>query len=145
MNWELLFAIADLAGPEWAQRARAAAIKLSPREESSQSKRLLAAFRDLFRQHGPLLTSQQIERLLATYGDGEWASYKNGRPINKWEVAILLKPYDIAPGTIHPRGRPADRGYDERQFETAFRHFLPPENPPRDRTVVRKSRGKRQK
>jgi hypothetical protein len=142
MNWELLLAIADLTGGDWPARARAAAIKLArDREEPSQGKRLLAALRSLFRKHGELLTSRQVEQLLTADDDGEWANYK-GHPISKWEIANLLKPYDIAPAVIHPRGRVADRGYDVRQFETVFRHFLPPESPARGRTVVRKSRRK---
>src|SRR5215467_14269543 len=46
MNWELLFAIADLAGGDWPAKARGAATKLArERDEPSQGKRLLAAFR----------------------------------------------------------------------------------------------------
>jgi hypothetical protein len=143
MNWELLLAIADLAGGDWPARARAAAVQLTrERDEPSQGKRLLAAFRYLFGKHGAELTSQQVEQLLAANGDGEWANYKNkGRPINKWEVAFLLKPHRIRPGTIHPRGRPSDNGYKASQFEIAFKHFLPPEG----RAVVRNSRKKPRK
>ena len=140
MNWELLFAIADLAGGDWPAKARAAATKLArERDEPSQGKRLLAAFRSLFGEHGALLTSRQVEQLLTADGDSEWANYK-GHPINKWEIASLLRPYGISPDVIHPRGRAADRGYDMRQFETVFRHYLPPESPSCGRTVVRKSR-----
>jgi putative DNA primase/helicase len=139
MNWELLLAVADLAGGNWPARARAAAITLTrERDEPSPGKRLLAVLRAVFRTHGGLLTSPQAEQLVGAGGDGEWANYKDkGRPINKWEIAALLKPYGIRPGVIHPRGRPADRGYDVSWFETAFRHYLAPENPPRGRTVVR--------
>ena len=70
----------------------------------------------LFRKHGALLTSRQVEQLLTADDDSEWANYK-GHPINKWEIASLLKPYGIAPAVIHPRGRAADRGYNVRQFE----------------------------
>ena len=99
---------------------------------------------NLFREHGALLTSRQVEQLLTADGDSEWANYK-GHPINKWEIASLLKPYGIAPAVIHPRGRAADRGYDMRQFETVFRHYLPPESSSCGRTVVRKPRGKPRK
>jgi putative DNA primase/helicase len=117
MNWELLLATADLAGGAWPQQARAAAIKLSSeREEPSQGKRLLRAFQIMFAQHGSLLTSKQVEESLPAI-DEEWGNYKGrGRAINRWEVAVLLRPYGIKPGVIHPRGRPADRGYDESWF-----------------------------
>jgi hypothetical protein len=145
MNWRLQIAIADLADGKWPKLARAAAIKLSrERDEPSQGKRLLRAFQIMFAQHGPLLTSKQVEESLPLI-DEEWGNYKDrGRAINRWEIAVLLRPYGIRPGVIHPRGRPADRGYDESWFTTAFRHFLP-ETPARGRTVVRKPRSRRRK
>jgi len=36
----------------------------------------------------------------------------------------LLKPFGIRPDVIHPRGKPADRGYNAAWFEVAFRHYL---------------------
>src|SRR5262249_50763489 len=55
MNWEMLLAIADLAGGKWPKRARAAAIALSnEREKLSMGKRLLRAFQTMFAQHGVL-------------------------------------------------------------------------------------------
>jgi hypothetical protein len=146
MNYEVLFAIADLAGGDWPKKARAAATKLTrKRGEPSQGKRLLAAMRDLFAKHGPLLTSKQVQQLLTADDEREWANYSHG-PITKWQIAQLLKQYDIAPDVIHPRGRPADRGYGQASFETAFKHYLDlAEAPARGRTVVRKPRRKRRK
>lgn len=145
MNWKMLLAIADLADGKWPKSARAAAIRLSrERDEPSLGKRLLRAFQIMFAEHGSLLTSKQVEASLPPF-DEEWANYKGrGRAINRWEIAALLRPYGIRPGVIHPRGRPADRGYDESQFTTAFRHFLP-ETTVRGRTVVRKPRSRRRK
>jgi hypothetical protein len=146
-NYVLFFAIADLAGGDWSKKVRAAAVKLT-REYNvpSLGRRLLAVFHVLFSRCGKLLTSKQVEDALPAYGD-EWASYRNrGRPINRWEIAQLLRPYKIIPGVIHPRGRPADRGYDATWFETAFKHFLGQElgkTSPRGRTVVRRRRRQR--
>jgi putative DNA primase/helicase len=141
-NYELLFAIADLAGGDWPKRARAAAIKLSREYNApSMGRRLLAIFYALFSRYGPLLTSEQVERALPSYGD-EWANYRNqGRPISKWQIAELLRPFKIAPGVIHPRGHRADRGYDVAWFEVAFRHYLG-KGLPVGRTVVRRRRKK---
>jgi hypothetical protein len=146
MNWEFLFAIADLAGGDWPKRARAAAIALtSEREEPSQGKRMLAAFRDLFRAHEEGLTSEQVERFFAADKDSEWAHYKGGHPINKWQIAVLLKPYGIRPGVITLHSKLV-RGYKRQQFETAFRHFLPSEKkPPQGRKVVSRSDKKSRK
>jgi Protein of unknown function (DUF3631) len=150
MNWKLLLAIADLAGAEWAKRARQAAVKLTrERRDPSVGKRLLAAFYGLFARHGVMLTSANVQRWLTADEDGEWAEY-NGRhgPISKRQIALLLDAYGINPGVIHPDGHKAERGYRVEQFETAFRHFLG-KSPPRKRTTVRKvrsrARGKRRK
>jgi Protein of unknown function (DUF3631) len=138
-NYHLLFAIADLAGGDWPKKARAAAIKLSrTHDKPSLGKRLLAIFFDLSIRHGTRLTSKQLEQLVPAESD-EFANY-HGRPINKYEIAALLKPYcDIQPKLIHPRGgKTADRGYDTTwpEFALAFRHYLG-KTLPRGRSVVR--------
>jgi putative DNA primase/helicase len=124
MNWHLLLAVADLAGGGWPEQARQAAVKLTrERREPSEGKRLLAKFRELFAAHGPVLTSADVQRWL-TENDGEWAEFRGRGPITKWQIAKLLEPYNIAPDVVHPRGRPADRGYKAEWFAEAFKHFL---------------------
>src|SRR5262249_19215606 len=123
-NYHLLFAIADLAGGHWPKKARAAAIKLSrTHDKPSLGKRLLAIFFDLSLRYGTLLTSKQLEQLVPAEDD-EFANYR-GRPINKYEIAVLLKPYcDIQPGLISVRGgKERDRGYDtaDPKFTLAFK------------------------
>jgi len=138
MNYVLFFAIADLAGGDWPKKARAAAVKLSREHDApSMGRRLLAIFYELFVRHGRLLLSEQVEKVLPAFGD-EWANYKDkGRPINKWEVAVLLRPFKIKPDVIHPRGHPPDRGYDAAWFAIAFKFYLG-KFLPGGRTVVRK-------
>jgi hypothetical protein len=129
-----------------AGQGHAAAVKLSRAHNlPSLGRRLLAVFHDLFSRRGKLLTSRQVERALPAYGD-EWANYRDrGRPINKWEVAALLRPFKIYPGAIHPRaGKTTDRGYDVARFETAFRHYLG-KTLPEGRSVIRRGRGERRR
>jgi putative DNA primase/helicase len=144
-NYVLLFAIADLAGGDWPERARAAAAKLSHRHAApSQSRQLLAAFHDLFSRYGSELTNTFMEKALPGYGD-VWANYVDrGRPINKWQIAQLLRPHKIFTSFLHPRGRPADRGYRVEHFATAFRHFLG-KPLPGGRALVRKQEKKSRK
>jgi hypothetical protein len=138
-NYHVLFTIADLAGGDWPKRARAAAIKLAGQHDMpSLGKRLLAIFYALAVRHGPLLTSKQAEQMVPDEDD-DFADYKDrGRPINKYEIRNLLKPFGPAPDVIHPRGKPADRGYDMRwpEFVIAFKHHLG-KDPPGGRTAVR--------
>jgi hypothetical protein len=144
-NYHLLFAIADLAGGDWPKKARAAAIKLShTHDKPSLGKRLLAIFFDLSIRHGTLLTSQQLEQLVPAESD-EFANY-HGRPINKYDIAALLKPYcNIQPKPIHPRGRKtSDRGYDTTwpEFTLAFKHYLG-RALPRGRSVVSRQKSRK--
>jgi hypothetical protein len=143
-NYHLLFAIADLAGGDWPKRARAAAIKLSQeRDAPSLGKRLLAIFFALFVRHGPQIPSKQAEALVAAEDD-EFADYKNsGRPITRFQIAALLRPYQVYPGLIHPRGgHTADRGWNETSFAIAFKHYLG-KTLPEGRSVVRTGRRRR--
>jgi putative DNA primase/helicase len=125
MNWELLLAIADLAGGDWPKLARQAAIKLSrQRREPSENKRLLGAFRELFSKHGSMLTSADVQRLLTADPISEWADFRGHGPISQRQIAVLLDPFDIHPDVIHPKGRRAERGYKAEWFARAFLHFL---------------------
>jgi hypothetical protein len=139
-NYHLLFAIADLAGGEWPKKARAAAIKLSrTHDKPSLGKRLLAIFFDLAVRYGTLMTSVQAEQRVPAEDD-EFTNY-HGRPINKYQIAALLKPYvgEKWPGLISVRGgKDRDRGYDmaSPEFTTAFKHYLG-KALPRGRSVVR--------
>jgi putative DNA primase/helicase len=141
MNWKMQVAIAGLAGGDWPNTARTAAIKLTrERREPSEGKRLLAAFRELFANHGPVLTSDGVQRLLAADADSEWAEFRGRGPITKRQIAVLLDLYDIHPDVVHPHGRKAERGYRVEWFAKAFAHYL---GQPPNRTTVRQTRGKR--
>ena len=125
MNWELLLAIAELAGGDWSKRARKAAVKLArERREPSEGKRLLAAFYDLFAKHGAVLTSDEVVRLLTADEDSEWADFRGRGPITKRQIALLLDSYEIHPDLVHPGGRKTARGYEAAWFAIAFKHHL---------------------
>ena len=147
-NYHLLFAIADLAGGEWSKKARTAAVKLSAeRDTPSSGKRLLAIFFTLFVRYGPQVPSKQAEALVPAEDD-EFADYRNsGRPITRFQIAALLRPYQVYPGLIHPRGgHTADRGWNVTSFATAFKHYLGkilPEGRSVVRTGRRRGRGRR--
>jgi flagellar biosynthesis GTPase FlhF len=145
MNCKLLLAIADLAGDKWPKLARKAVVNLArERNKPSEGRQLLTAFRDLFRKHGTELASKKVQEWLTADKTGEWADFRGrGRPITQREIALLVDLYDIHPDVIHPSGRKAERGYKAEWFVTAFRHYL--KTPARNRTTVRKPRGKPRK
>jgi hypothetical protein len=90
-NWQLLWAIADLAGGEWPKRARAAALELeTERDEPSEGLRLLAAIRDIFGTR-EAMTSADICAALVVDPSGEWANFRDKGPISQTQLAVLLK------------------------------------------------------
>jgi Protein of unknown function (DUF3631) len=83
--WEPLVAIADLAGDEWASRARVAALSLSgnfQEEEVSHGLRLLAAIRTAFGHRDNIRTAELLE---AVNADDEL-------PFGEWRDGMGLDP-----------------------------------------------------
>jgi putative DNA primase/helicase len=126
-NWRLLFAIADLAGGSWPKRARAAAVKLTKQYyEPSVGRQCLSLFVELFltSEYEGMVTSAWAQEQFVADPTSIWVNYKGRGPITQWGIKHILAAYHIRPDFIHPRGRPADRGYKIEWFEIAFRHYL---------------------
>jgi Protein of unknown function (DUF3631) len=128
--WEPLFAIADLAGGDWPQRARKAALELSGEhivEDDNVGTTLLADVRAIFGDchPGSQITSERIVEALVAIEGHPWAEFGSARkPITKNGLARLLKPYKIRPGTIRI-GSETAKGYKLAQFADAFSRYLP--------------------
>jgi hypothetical protein len=97
-NWKLLFAVADLTGGAYPQRARTAAIKLShKRLAPSEGLRLFEVLDPMVRNRDVIPSAEIIERLTAGE-DSEWREYGRGRePISQRGLAMLLEQFDIGP------------------------------------------------
>jgi Protein of unknown function (DUF3631) len=122
-NWQLLWAIADLAGGEWPKRARAAALELeTERDEPSEGRRLLAAIRDIFGTR-EAMTSADICAALVVDPSGEWANFRDKGPISQTQLAVLLKEYRIRTEKVSPAGVRLN-GYFRTQFKNAFARLL---------------------
>jgi Protein of unknown function (DUF3631) len=125
-NWKVLLAIADLAGHEWPERARIAALELEmDRDEPSEGVRLFTAIRDLIGARAEI-TSVDMCRALAADLSSEWLNYRRKGPISQAQLAALLRPYGIRPVILHPTKR-ADltrHGYRASQFQNAFARLL---------------------
>ena len=125
---EPLLAIADLAGGEWPERARRAALALSAgevHEDDSIGVRLLADIRIVFEEIGPDRASSSVllERLwgIEEAPWGEWY----GRPLTARGLAKLLKPFGIRPRTVRS-GPETAKGYAVEDFADAWRRYAPP-------------------
>ena len=129
---EPLVAIADLAGGEWAARARRALVELlsaqASREESHGIK-LLADIRSCFEEHGTdrIKTSVLLYSLTANE-ESPWAEFQRGFPLTGTGLARLLKPFDIRPRDLR-FDEGVLKGYARGDFEDAFARYLLPQPP----------------
>jgi putative DNA primase/helicase len=125
-NWRPLLAIADLAGGDWPNRAREAAIALSgSTDDESLCIQLLADIRRIFQDSAvDRLRSQDMVELLAVESDRPWAEYRNGKPITQRQLAVLLEPFGIESRTIRVGKRKTPKGYYRGHFDDAFNRYL---------------------
>ena len=127
-NWEPLFAIADVAGGPWPERARKAALALSGSATWGVATReqLLADIRKVFEAHGKdkLCTSTLLEELCKD-AEAPWATYNHGRPLDARALARLLRPLGILSKTIRVDGAGTAKGYALADFEEAFERYVP--------------------
>ncbi len=132
---EPLLAIADAAGGDWPDRARAALTELfagSEAQDDSLGVKILTAIRQVFEDADTerLATEEMLNALLAC-DDAPWpgwweADIKNGNlrgPSAK--LARMLKPFGIQPGTIRLPDGTTPKGYKRESFQDAWERYLP--------------------
>lgn len=111
-TWELLFAIADRAGDDWALAARAAATELSfksDRHEDTMGVRLLADLRGAWRPGEVAIPSSVILTRLRELEEAPWTDWR-GKPLEPRGLAGLLRPFGIRSRTIKWNGS-TPKGY----------------------------------
>lgn len=122
-NWRPLLAIADSASGDWPRLAREIAEATVDAEQSKRAG-LLVDIRGIFASKGveQIASAELVEELVAIEG-GDWAEYRNGKPITKNQLAKLLARDGVSPGTIRTKnGTP--KGYKLAQFGDAFARYL---------------------
>lgn len=126
-NWEPLFAIADLIGGGWPERARNTAMTLSGSiEEMLPRALLLADIKTIFDDSGSdRLPSQTICVRLAAMEDRPWPEWgRSNKAITTNALARLLKDFKISPGTIRVGPTDTSKGYRRSQFKEVFASYL---------------------
>ena len=127
-NWEPLLAIAECAGPEWVERARAAALMLSHVNGSSVSisNELLADIQQVFESEKvDKISSVDLITTLIKDEEAPWGTFNRGKPITPRQLAKYLDMYEIKSKTVRMQfGTP--KGYDLGQFRDAFARYLTP-------------------
>jgi putative DNA primase/helicase len=135
-NWRPLLAIADLAGGDWAQRARDAACLLSVTETESQREWLLADLKTLFdpavdekgkmtRDKRDVLFTSEILAALGQMEHRPWPEFRKEKPITAPQLSALLRPLGVLSNTVR-RGDDTAKGYRREDLEDAFARYLPP-------------------
>jgi hypothetical protein len=129
-NWCLLFAIADLAGEEWGDKARAAALTIEGKnDKQSIGARALADIRRLFRDRGnpDCMRSDTIVAELVQDPEGPWAEYSRGKPLTQNKLAKLLGNFGVHSQNVQPEGMSQARGYKRVWLEEVWSRYLPDE------------------
>jgi hypothetical protein len=126
-TWESLIAVADLAGGEWPERARDAAVKLNEEKQADEddnlATRLLADCRTAF-EGKPNLDTAELLAILRADPEAPWDTHgTNG--LTGRSLAQLLKEFDIKGRKIR-RGDDQRRGYVAADFADAWNRYLPP-------------------
>lgn len=120
--WEPLVAIADLANPEWGERARKACKALtedSTKRPESVGVKLLADLREVFGQEPSMLTRDLLVALTGR-PDGFWAD----ADLDAHKLARLLSEYGVRP-VVMRCGEETPRGYRRASLEDAWARYVP--------------------
>jgi hypothetical protein len=124
-NLRPIFACADIAGGDWPRIARDVARNLVG-EDQDRRTLLLADIREIF-DGRDRATSAELANSLGAREDRPWCEWRNGKPITPRQIAKLLEPFGIAPGTIRTAAGTA-KGYLAEAFKEAFALYTPPQS-----------------
>jgi putative DNA primase/helicase len=125
-NWRVMLAIADSAGEEWGDKARAAASGIEcATDTSTTGVRLLVSIKAAFDHVGDVdaIGSEDLITKLTADTASEWSEWRSGKPITQAQLARLLKPFHISPEQIRIDGRQV-RGYLRARFVDAWQRYL---------------------
>lgn len=119
-NWEHLLAIADIAGSEWARRARAAALGIeggASEGDESLNVRLLSDINTIIigLDNPDRVGSTELCEQLNNLELGPWAGIAKGKGLTPARMARMLRVFDIAPRDLDGRN-----GYVTAQLREAF-------------------------
>lgn len=125
--WRALLAVADAAGGDWPDKARAACrhfVVASDPGELSLGVRLLADLRGVFGDREAVATAEILEKL-AAMEEAPWADMY-GKPIDSRRLSKMLGKYEVHPKTVRIGGA-TPRGYLAEHLADVWRRYLPPE------------------
>ena len=126
-TWEPLAAVADHAGQDWPERARAAVVTLTVEAADdtpmSNRLRLLADCRAAFRSDHALPTVQLLERLKSD-PESPWTDY-GPTGLTAMKLGTILREYDIRSDNIRFPDDTQAKGYHRAEFTDAWSRYCP--------------------
>ena len=127
-NWRPLFAIAEVAGGDWPQRAADAFAKLTAKTDADAqgiNTMLLADIRRVFNEaNAERMLSKTLVDCLCTMSDRPWPEANRGKPITPTWMAGRLRGFNVSSKTIRV-GDDRANGYELAHFQDAFDRYLP--------------------
>jgi Protein of unknown function (DUF3631) len=126
--WEPLFIVADLAGGEWPEKARRAAITLTA---ITQENNPISSFLfDLFfvfvvNEAQRMFTIELLAWLnSARFSERPWMEARKGKPVTDVWVAQQLRPYGVRPKAFRVEGK-LGKGYLQEEIMEVCRRYVP--------------------
>jgi len=124
--WEALLTVADLAGGEWPERARCAAVTLvtdSKAGTPSLGVRLLVDLRAIFGD-SDVMSTEAILSKLNSLDEAPWGEIANGKPLNARSLSRRLNQYGVASKTVRI-GATTAKGYAAADLSDAWQRYVP--------------------
>jgi hypothetical protein len=124
--WEPLLAIAELAGEEWAKKAREAAEALtSAAQENNPASSLFMDIMLVFAAaKSDRVFSRELTQQLNEFRERPWQNLCRGRVMNEAWLAHYLRPYGVVTRTVRA-GDLRAKGYYLDDFKDVFKRYLP--------------------
>lgn len=135
-NWSHLFAIAELAGPAWRDRAHRAAVAMSGFDDGDDQMtigcELLRDIRALFQTvrfraafNQGKVPSEELCNLLTGDKDLRWQYFNDEEPLRQKQLSRLLGEFGIRSKSIRIGDDATSKGFELSQFDEAFARYLP--------------------
>jgi putative DNA primase/helicase len=139
-NWRPLLAIAELAGGEWPDRARRAALVLSGESpDGAIGVELLKDIRLAFGEDEAMRSADLVAKLVED-PERPWADWSHGRALTQKQLGRLLSPFCICSETVSVPGLKDAKGYKRIHFEGLWEAYCPVKTPSAGDSDVSKRR-----
>ena len=135
--WEALLAVADLAGGDWPERARVAAVTLVTASQDRTPSLGVMLLRDLRAVFGDTdrMSTESILTALNDLDESPWSTIRRGDPLGARGLANRLGKYGIKPHLYKIENSPI-RGYSAASLADSWERYLPQVGPDESVTAV---------